>query len=255
MIVYAVDDEKNNIELLEEYLNLLLPNAEKHYFTVAKDLLKEEKNKPCDIAILDIMMPGMTGLELAEKIKKIKNDTNIIFLTAFGGYTKNALDMFTSGYVMKPISKNTLKEQLDNLRYPIKELRAKAITFGNFDFIVDGEHVAFRLKKSKELLAYLIDRKGAIVTRKEVASILFEDGSYSRNQQKQLSQIVSNLKQTLKKYDLEALFIQTKDGYGINVQMLKCDLYDYISKRLDINYQGEYMEQYSWGEMFKLNNQ
>lgn len=251
MIIYAVDDETNNIELLKEYLSDIKPKASISYFLDPLELLKAEDNKPCDVAILDIRMPGLTGIELAKRIKEIKYDTNIIFLTAYDRYAIDAISLYASGYILKPINKPDIIEQLENLRYPIKENNARAITFGNFDFIVGENHVKFGLKKSKELLAYLIDRRGSVVSRKEIASILFEDGSYSRNQQKKLSQIIKSLKNALEKHSVGGILRSNKDGYYVDTSLFSCDLYEYIEKRYKSVYSGEYMEQYSWGETMK----
>lgn len=61
-------------------------------------------------------------------------------------------------------------------RDPVSRVEARA--FGNFDLLVDGKRVAFKRAKSKELMAYLIDRHGASVTRREAFAVLWEDRTY-----------------------------------------------------------------------------
>ena len=58
-----------------------------------------------------------------------------------------------------------------------------AKTFGNFELFVNGKPVFFAREKSKEMLAYLIDRRGAVVNKKEIMGILFEDREYDRELQ------------------------------------------------------------------------
>jgi len=250
MIIYIVDDEKNNVELLEEYLKRLELNATIECFISPLMLLEKEKQIPCDIAFVDVSMPELDGINLASELKKIKKDTNIIFVTAYEEYTLEALNLFASGYLLKPVILDEIKEQLNNLRYPINNQKdIKVVCFGNFDLLVNGEHVEFGLKKSKELLAYLVDRRGAITSRKEVASILFEKGDYNRNQQKKLSQIYRGLIKDLKKYDAENIVIKNRNGYCVNIDLFDCDYYDYLKKNTS-KYDGEYMTQYSWSDFF-----
>ena len=68
------------------------------------------------------------------------------------------------------------KKELYDLRRPIpKRNRLRAQTFGNFEAYIDGKPIAFKYSKTKELLAYLIDRKGALCTSAELQAVIFED--------------------------------------------------------------------------------
>ena len=133
-----------------------------------------------DVAFLDIEMPGMTGLELALQMKKTCPNLNIIFVTGYSSYALEAIEMHSSGYIMKPATKDKIKTELDNLRSPIeptiekKERNIQVHCFGNFEILLDGKPVPFHRSKAKELLAYLVDRKGAGIERAELAAALWE---------------------------------------------------------------------------------
>ena len=75
--------------------------------------LFEEKN--CDIALLDIEMPGINGLDAAETIRKKNRDCSIIFLTAFDEFTyaKRAISVKALDYLLKPGSDEELMAVLD----------------------------------------------------------------------------------------------------------------------------------------------
>lgn len=73
-----------------------------------------------DVAFLDIEMPGMSGIELAKKLKDIKPYLNIIFVTAYTDYALEVHSLYVSGYLLKPIKKEDVVTALDNLRNPIK---------------------------------------------------------------------------------------------------------------------------------------
>jgi len=250
MIIYAVDDEVVALDMLAETIAAVVPLAEIKTFSKASEVLKAARETAPDILFLDIEMPGMTGVELAKAMQEIKPDVNIIFVTGYSSYLVDAMDMFASGYVMKPVEEKKIQEQMNHLRYPVdgkKSVRIK--TFGNFDIFMNDTPVKFRSPKSKELLAYLVDREGAFVSRKEAAGILYED-EYTRNVQRELSRNGSWLVQDLKKVGIVEL-VRNDNGYSIDLSKVDCDLVSFLNGDQSILYLGEYMEQYSWGEYRK----
>lgn len=74
--------------------------------------------------------------------------------------------------------------------------------------MIDGETVDFPRTKARELLAYLIDRQGYSVSRANVFAVLFEDKQYDRSMQKQLDVIIRSLRETLRKFDVEDIFLK-----------------------------------------------
>jgi len=58
-------------------------------------------------------MRGMTGVEVAKKLKEINPKMNIIFVTGFSDYKGDAMDMKASGYIMKPVTAEEVKAELD----------------------------------------------------------------------------------------------------------------------------------------------
>lgn len=129
--------------------------------------------------------------------------------------------------------------------------RIRAVTFGNFDLLVDGKPLHFKRKRSKEMLAYLIDRHGHSATRREIAAILFEDESYNRGQQNYFGMIAAELKITLEAAGIGEIYVHDTDSFSINANKISCDLYEYEAGEPSAlnSFHGEYMAQYSWGEM------
>ena len=70
----------------------------------------------------------------------------------------------------------------------------------------------FKRSKSKELLAYLIDRRGMSVSRKEIAAVLFEDVPYDRSRQKYLDAIIRSLRDTLREYGIAEILQMENKG-------------------------------------------
>ena len=120
-------------------------------------------------------------------------------------------------------------------------------TFGGFDVMVNGEFVAFGRAKSKELLAYLIERNGKSVSRQEAGSVLWEGKFFDRARQKQLDVVIRSLASTLCEYGISDI-IEVHKEMRVVPTRFTCDLYRYLDgEDAAINeYCGEYMSTYSW---------
>ena len=254
MNIMAVDDEQSALNILIQSIQDAVSITTIHGFTNPLEALNFMKKNKCDIAFLDIEMSQMNGIMLAKKLKEIYPKINIVFVTAYSQYTSEAFDIHASGYVYKPVTKDKIIVEMENLRHEIKWKKTGIFvkTFGDFEFIVNNMPVHFNRNKSKEMLAYLIDRKGKPVTRKELAEILFETEEYSRATQNYLSKIIKELERVLEENGASQILKKGLNSYSVNVYEFECDLYNYEkenAKPKDINsFKGEYMNQYSWAE-------
>ena len=247
MKIIAVDDERIALEGLMDVISEAAPDAELNGFDYPEDALDFVDVHECNIAFLDVEMAGMSGVELAERLKLRNPDINIIFATGFGEYRKEAYELHASGYLTKPITVEKVKKELNDLRRPIpKRRRMRVQTFGNFEVYLDGKPIAFKYSKTKELLAYLIDRKGALCTIAELQAVIFEDSVGHESYMKSLRR---DLLETLEGIGCGNVIAQQRGKLGIAPDNLDCDYYDWCEgKRMGIMWQGEYMAQYSWSE-------
>ena len=247
MKIIAVDDEKIALQGLLSSIQKAAPDAQVYGFRFASEAITHMKDTPCDIAFLDIEMRGTDGVTAAKALQAVNPDINIIFATGFGSYRDAAFDLHASGYLIKPITAESVKRELDNLRRPVpQEKKLKAIAFGNFQILYGGEHVKFKYQKTNEMLAYLIDRRGSMCSGSELMSVLFEDDTH----QKYYNQLRLDLINTLKALGCESVIKQARGMLGIAVTELECDFYDYLNGKEDLAqlYHGEYMAQYSFAE-------
>jgi len=206
-----------------------------------------------DVAFLDIHMPGRDGVELARELKTINPRINIIFATGFSNFMKEGFDMHASGYLLKPITAEAVKREMDNLRNPVEwdtGKRVRVITFGNFEVYVDNVPVKFERKQSKEILAYLIDKRGTSVTYAELAAVLWEDGEYDRTQQKNLQVYIASLAKSLNNAGVKDLILKNRSGILVNTTLVDCDYYRFLDGdvRAINSFTGQYMSAYSWAE-------
>lgn len=116
--VIMVDDRKLILTGGLSTLGEVLPNATVTGFTDALEAVSYAKANRVSLAFLDIELREMTGIELCRALQEINPRTNVVFLTAYSNYALDAWSTGASGFMLKPITPESVKEQLEKLRYP-----------------------------------------------------------------------------------------------------------------------------------------
>ena len=248
MIAIAVDDEPLMLGALTKAIKASDDISSVADFTSCEDALDFIKSNPADIVFLDINMRGMGGLTLAEKIIVSCPDCKIVFCTGYEEYAIPAFKLHASGYLMKPVSAKDVQVEIDNIkgiRQKEKPLTVKC--FGTFEVYAKGEKLTFKRSKTKELFAFLVDRKGAGVTVAEIGVALWESYEEQKNHN-YIHQLFRDLRQTLEAFGMEEIFERKNYLYSVNIEKIECDYYSYL-KNGKPEFIGEYMSQYSWAEV------
>ncbi len=253
MNILAVDDEYYALELMKHALEEVAGGSTVFLCRDVRSALQTAAQTKIDVAFLDIHMPEKNGVELARELKAIHPKINIVFATGFSEYMKEGIDLRMSGYLMKPVTPEAVKVELENLRNPIEwsgEKRIKMLTFGNFDVFVDGELLKFERKQAKEILAYLVDKRGTSATYAELAATLWEDEEYDRTKQKNLQVYIASLVKTLHGVGVKDLILKSRQGILVNTKIVDCDYYRFLEGdvRAINSFTGQYMNAYSWAE-------
>lgn len=255
MRILAVDDEPLMLEMLCDRIRQARPQAELLPFGSSRTLLHwlEEEQEGFDVAFLDIEMPGISGIALAQRLKTLCPQGNVIFVTGFSQYMAEAFQLHASGYIMKPVSVRAVEEELDDLRRPLPDQEKKRLrvqTFGNFEVFHDGEPVHFRRRRTKELFAYLIDRRGAGSTMGELISVLWEGRPDTGSIRSQLRSLIADLRATLQGLGQKSIIIKRWDLIAVDPAQVDCDYYHFLAGDPSAvhAFQGEYMSNYSWAE-------
>lgn len=252
MNIIAVDDERLALASLQRAICTAAPSAQVTCFSSSVAAFEYAKENPIDIAFLDIEMDGLDGITLAKGFKAINAKTNIIFVSGHSSYMSNAFGIHASGYVLKPVDPKKVAFELNNLRHPVEVSKSNIYfqCFGSFAVFVKGKPVIFTRAKSKEALAYLVDRRGAAVSKKELAAVLWEDEEYTRSVQSHLHILITDMNKTLGQAGAENIIIRNRGNYALDTSKVSCDYFSYENGDISaINgYNGEYMSDYSWAE-------
>lgn len=142
------------------------------------------------------------------------------------------------------------REALDRWLGTHQPHRLRVQTFGNFEVFCDGKHVRFRRRRTKELFAYLIDRRGAGCTMGQLISVLWEGRPDTESVRSQLRSLITDLRTTFRMLKEEAVIIKQRDLIAVDPDRVDCDYYRFLAgdPRAISAFRGEYMTNYSWGE-------
>jgi len=206
-----------------------------------------------DIAYLDINMPGLNGIDLAKKLKKANPEINIIFATGYDEYAKESYSVKASDYLTKPIKTEAVINSLKHLRTPVEHISRQKLRvqcFGNFDVFANDKILYFPRQKSKEVLAYLIHKRGTSCNIKELCAAIYDNAENISSAEKQIQPVISGMMKTLKEADAADIVIKNYNSISVDVNKIDCDYYRFLEK--DPNqtriYTGEYMTNYAWAE-------
>ncbi len=116
--IIMLDDNKiilnGGLPILEE----VMPNASVTGFTKPSEAIEYAKEYRIALAFLDIEMGTVSGLDVCRELLEVNPHTNVIYLTAYGEYSLDAWSTGASGFMLKPITPEGVREQLKKLRYP-----------------------------------------------------------------------------------------------------------------------------------------
>jgi len=116
--IMLVDDRKiiltGGLPVLEE----AFPNATVKGFIRPSEAIEYARANRVSLAFLDIEMGKTSGLDLCRTLLSIYPRTNVVYLTAYPDYSLDAWGTGASGFMVKPLTLEGVREQVERLRYP-----------------------------------------------------------------------------------------------------------------------------------------
>ena len=253
MNIIAVDDEYLPLIDLEYAIKQAAPEASVQSFESSSEAALFGSENHIDIAYIDVNMPGLNGIDLAKKLRETNPSINIIFATGHDEYAKDAFSVQASDYLTKPITAKAVADSLRHLRTPVEavpEVKLRVQCFGNFDVFTEEGILYFQRQKAKELLAYLVHKRGTSSTIKEICAVIYDGYENMSSVDKQIQPVISTMMKTLREADAEDVIVKNYNSISIDVSKVDCDYYRYLEKDPSLTrmYTGEYMTNYEWAE-------
>jgi two-component system alkaline phosphatase synthesis response regulator PhoP len=182
--ILLVDDEPDILEFMK--YNLVKEGYEVIMSDNGSDALALARNESPDLILLDVMMPGMDGVEVCENLRANKETENILvaFLTArTEDYSQVAgFDAGADDYISKPIRPKVLMSRISALLRRQGKKREQENLIEVSDLIIDRERYTVTKGESEnidlprkefELLSLLASRPGKVFSRDEILSIVW----------------------------------------------------------------------------------
>lgn len=269
-----VDDEPIILNGMKRVLRNVVGEQEK-IFTADNpfEALDIIKNNSIDIMFCDVDMPEMNGLNLVQRVQEISEKTDVIFATGYAHYSLDAWKTSAQAFILKPVGEEEIRDALDRIFkrnsrgntignevgvlrkiktvQTVEEKPLKAMCFGNFEIFYNGSPVRFTRKKSKEMLAYLVDRRGAVISTDQIRAVLWEEDVDTEEKQGYVRVLANDIRKAFANVGINNFLINEQNSYCIDTTRLSCDYYDYLDGDIAARrgFHEEYMMQYSWGEV------
>ncbi|OXS61282.1 hypothetical protein B1A99_07170 [Cohnella sp. CIP 111063] len=273
MKAILVDDEGLALKDLERQLEKIGGIEIAGKFQNAADALRRIGELRPDVAFLDIDMPEISGLEAAERIHKISDEIEIVFVTAYHEYAIKAFELAALDYVLKPINAGRLAHTISRLKQRTpsraRENEAPVATVSCFSRLNieygKAEPFSWRTVRAQELFAYMVYKRNQPVRKDILLDLLWPDTEYK----KAFTQLYTTVYQIRKSIEAAGLTIRlTNSGsdYYLDLGNNRYDVQEWENSRLSLpelspetaaehlswlqSYEGDYLSEtdYAWAE-------
>lgn len=280
MRAILIDDEALALTYLEHQLRKLGVFEIIGKYTDPLQGLQKVEETDADIVFLDIHIPELSGIELAEILLERKPYLQVVFVTAYDHYAIKAFELNALDYVLKPI-------QLDRLRLTARRLETRLrpelpaaraaqteswsiLMFDAFRIYAGAQELAplqWRTSKAQEIFLYLLHHRGKVVSKATLIELLWPEFDLNRAYP-QLYTAVYHVRKILEPFSRERMLLQnTADGYLLRLEgiYLDADEFDYfIQSGIELSeetlpeyerilklFKSEYLEGYDyvWAEL------
>jgi len=228
--ILLVDDEENSLNMLENQLSIVHDILIVGKFTDPLLALSFVEKEQIDLAFLDIDMPVLDGLQLAEKLLQINEHIQIVFVTAYSIYAVKAFELYALDYLLKPVQHQRLTKTLERLSS--KKLKSQSSNqlsikcFGSFDVYLNENKmktINWKTYKAKELFAYLAMHKDTAFDSDHLINILWPNDNEEKSKIN-LYTCISFLRKTFKNEGFNHVIHKSKRGYMFNHDCVFYDL-------------------------------
>lgn len=253
MRVILVDDDQAMLIIMRRLLSRIVGVTISGSFRRGGDALEWLRSNAADIAFVDIRMDGENGIDLAKRLRAVRRELKVVFVTSHRDYALDAFDLGAFDYIVKPVQserlEHTLRRFAEERRHaagtsgdaqpasvgasgnapqpsaavPASEsVRLTATCLGGLAVYGPSGDVKWRSAKSAELFAYLLlqGEKGA--SRERILEDLF-GGMPIHNANLYLNTAVYQLRSTLKLHGLREAVVSLNDRYKLDPKAVDAD--------------------------------
>lgn len=232
MKAILIDHEQAMLDLLEEKITRLSDIEIRGAYTNPHQGIIEVTRQVVDVVFIDISLPKVSGLELAEQLKQAMPDLKIVILASNEKHAVAAFDIKAEDYLVKPIEDDRLQISLSKIRgkmaSPSFSQKPRINCFGKLHFRYygsdkQGVEVIWRTAKAREVFAYLVHKRGALI-RKDVIVNLFWPETSAKEAFQQLYTTIYQIRKSLASIELDIEIISLDNSYKLELNDNKTDV-------------------------------
>ena len=184
MKLLVVEDELDTLDELRDLIHNYDKDLEIEVCSNPLHAIQLCRNNSFQAAFLDIQMPEMTGLELAEHLSSLSPEISFVFVSAYNNFATEAFEVNAIDYILKPVRQERLNKALDKIRkeHARKEARNKAKSshvtiqaFGKMVVSCGDMILKWKRRKSSEIFAYLLHQQGIPVHKEKLCEMMWPD--------------------------------------------------------------------------------
>ncbi|WP_234125048.1 response regulator [Clostridium hydrogenum] len=238
MRAIAVDDEELGLSRIMRLLKKIEYLSYVNGYNNPKEAIENACIDNADIAFLDIEMPEINGLVLAEMLMEKNPKIEVIFITAYDKYALQAFEVNAIGYLLKPVELGSIKQKLERVLLRqgdikvVEETKKLYIKVFKYFLVSDSKDmkniIEFRTEKAKELLGILLSHQGKPITKDKIIYRLWPDMEMERAA-KNFHTTCYYVRKVIKEAGINNFILRKEHGYSINMNYIDSDLNSFCS--------------------------
>lgn len=226
--IAAVDDELHVLERFERMVREIKELELCGLFETGEQLLDYLRRETLDAVFLDIEMSGSNGLQLTDQVLDLNENIDIIFVTAYNQYAVEAFELQALDYILKPLTEErlwkTVRRLLKNRRAVSHSEKPFIQCFGDFEVFVNGEALAWKNSKAKEVLAFLVHSEGLPLSWERIADAVWPDFD-SQKAHSNFHATTYLLRKRLAEAGISRIMENSRGNYRVVTEQIDCDIY------------------------------
>lgn len=228
MVAIVIDDEILAVEHIDRLLRKV--GLSVFGFTNPVEALESQQVRSADVAFLDIEMPVISGLRLAERIQEINADCEVVFITGHNQYAVEAFDVNALDYLLKPVTTGQVDRAIKRIikrRGKREELSAgkestrntiRITLFGKMSVSM-GEvkkSLRFMTVKGAEIFCFMLLKKESEVSKWKLIDEIWPNKDLDKGDIN-LRSTVSRLNKTFRENGIRIAMKSTRNGYRLEI--------------------------------------
>lgn len=252
MNLIYVDDE---FPARENFRVTVAPLAEVTHLELLEDgdsALEYAMHHQVDVAFLDMEMSGLHGLTLAARLKELRKNIQVVFVTAYSQYAMDAWNVDAIGYILKPFGSEDICKVLRKAKsyHPRPTETIVIQTIPSLSVSIGGKPFHFSGKKVQEMFALLVDHGDQGITTGDGISYLWPERPNDANSQSLFRMTYKRLVEALDAVGVGHIVASADKRRFLVTDQVECDLYRIFSgdEQAAKLFSGQYLREYSWAE-------